>query len=238
MTSRAERIDRASRVVGGVLVAMLSLAGCGDSTPTGQNAASSAPGGSAPRTPAPPPAPAASLAGVKLHSKVQFPEERLPSSQEATNAIAAFASALAGGDHAGFGAMLGERDRAVLAALVSDGEWRRLTDAIRVVRVCVVAEPSAGMVQVGLGLEDEFGAFLSGWEGTGAGGQWSFSAMGIETVLGANAKALDGSAMNARKPPEVVAPPPPPAPAAQPEPEEPAAPIGGGDGPLGRPPNF
>lgn len=221
MTSPVER----KRIARGVALALASaslaaLLGCGGSeSSSSQNAPQqSAP---PPRAYEPPP-PASSLAGVTLHEKVQFPRERLPSTQEATDAVAAFASALASGDHAEFASMLAPVDRAVLNPLVASGEWRRLTDAITVVRVCVVSEPSAGAVQLGLGIEDAQGAFLSAWEGTPSTQGFLFTALAVEPKTASKASDLDGSALNQREAPKIEKPqaselPPPPA---RPEPDE------------------
>lgn len=240
MTSQIDRIPaRRIPAFAALVAAAVTLAGCGGSeSSSSQN---SEPQAAPPPRAYEPPAPAASLAGVKLHPKVQFPKERLPSTQEATDAVAAFASALAGGDHAAFASMLAPLDRAVLNPLVAGGEWRRLTDAIKVVRVCVISEPSAAAIQVGLGIEDESGAFLSAWEGTPGTGGYLFTAMAVEPKTAARAVELDGAALNLREAPKVEAPkvseltpPPAPKPEEKPEDEESSAPSE--PAPFGLPP--
>jgi len=239
MTSPVDRFPALRFPVrAGALCAAILLAGCGGSeSSSSQNAPQQA--APPPRAYEPPP-PASSLAGVKLHPKVQFPRERLPSTQEATDAVAAFASALAGGDHAAFGAMLAPLDRAVLNPLVASGEWRRLTDGIKVVRVCVISEPSAAAIQVGLGIEDADGAFLSAWEGTPGTGGYLFTAMAVEPKTASKASDLDGAALNIREAPKVEPPKvseiTPPAPKPEDTPEEEEAPASSDPPPFGLPP--
>jgi hypothetical protein len=142
--------------------------------------------------PAPAPKPVASLDGVKLHPKVQFPDTSLPSSQEAVDAIAALAGAMASGDAAAMQRLLGERDQAVLKTLVETGEWQRQADSTKVVRICSIKEEGS-TVRVGIALQDAMGAFLTGWEATSAGDAWVFGGIAIAPKLGVSAADLDGA---------------------------------------------
>jgi hypothetical protein len=133
------------------------------------------------------------LTGVKLHAKVQFPEERLPTTQERADAIAGLASSIAGGSADALQSLIAERDKLVLDMLVKSGQWKRQADAVRVVRVCVINESSPGVFQVGLGVENAGGAFLMGWDAVESAGAWSFSNMAIEPRFASSAGGLDGS---------------------------------------------
>lgn len=135
----------------------------------------------------------ASASNLKMHPKVQFPDERLPNSPEAAQAIADLASAIAGGSADGLGALVSPADRLVLEMLVSSGEWKRRSDAVKVVRVCVYQEPTTGTLQVGLGVENDEGAFLMGWGGTGSADKWTFANLPIEPRLASEAVGLDGA---------------------------------------------
>lgn len=135
----------------------------------------------------------ASASNLRMHPKVQFPDERLPNSQEAAQAIADLASAIASGSADGLDALVSPADRLVLDMLVSSGEWKRRSDAVKVVRVCVYQEPTTGTLQVGLGVENDEGAFLMGWGGTGVADKWSFANLPIEPRLAQEAVGLDGA---------------------------------------------
>lgn len=149
--------------------------------------------------PAPAPAPSApakpavTLNSVDLHPKVQFPEDRLPDTQEALDAIVELANAIASGDAAAMQQLLSPPDQAVLKSMVEQGLWQRQADSLKVVRVCVLKQEGQGPVQVGLGLEDAGGAFLSGWEAANADGVLSFSGMAIEPEFAMAAVDLDNA---------------------------------------------
>lgn len=153
---------------------------------------------------APPPRPRVSLESIKMDPKVQFPEERTPTNQEIAQAVAELASALASGNHERLTAMVSPRDQVVLEGLVGHGDWKKQTEAIQAVRVCVINE-NAGAVQVGLGVQDRLGAFVSAWEATGAAGSWKFSGLAIEPKFAATAKELDGVSLTPPKLPEAKA---------------------------------
>jgi hypothetical protein len=165
---------------------LLAATGCEE-----KQAAPTAPAESAP---APRRVERSSLDKVTLHPKVQFPEDLLPASQEATNAIAALASAIAAGDSAALTTMLSGPDQAVLLLLIEEGEWQRQTARLQVVRVSSVEAGSSGL-RVGLALQEESGAFLLGWEGTESAGAWQFSSLPIEPRTALTAKELDGAAL-------------------------------------------
>lgn len=162
------------------------------------------------RQAAPPPVrevkPEASLASLKLNAKVQFPEERTPSSQEIADAIAAFANAMASGDESRMQSMMGDRDQLLLNTLVESGEWRRQTESIEVIRVCAINEVDPTRFQVGFGVQDSLGAFLSAWEATGSGNSWTFTGFAATPRFASKASDLDGVSLTAQALPEATKP--------------------------------
>lgn len=177
------RMTRAA-AMGLIICAGLALPACEKKQTSQQQQAAPAP--------APAPRQVASLDGVKLHSKVQFPDTSLPSSQEAVDAIAALAGAMASGDAAAMQRLLGERDQAVLKMLVESGEWQHQADETRVVRICSIKDEGSKLL-VGIALENSNSAYLTGWEATQAGDAWVFSGVPISMKAGAAAADLDGS---------------------------------------------
>lgn len=208
MTNPAER--HSSRLVDGirrrslqaVLAALLlsGAAGCSDSTPQ-QKPQSQA---------APPPVrevkPQVSLASLKLHAKVQFPDERTPTSQDIAQAIADFANAIASGADDRMQSMVGERDRLLLSTLIESGEWRRQTESIEVVRVCAINEVDGNTFQVGFGVQDSLGAFLSAWEAKGSGASWTFTGFAAAPRFASKASDLDGISLTPLALPEATKP--------------------------------
>ncbi|MBL8746669.1 MAG: hypothetical protein JNK58_09980 [Phycisphaerae bacterium] len=171
-----------------LLSALFSIAGCGEKEAPKPQPRSS--GGMTSVAEAPRRVAASEL---KLHPKVQFPEDRLPESPEMAQAIADLAAAIAGGSADKLESMVAPSDRLVLNMLVSSGEWKRRSDAVKVVRVCVVNQAPDAPMQVGFGVEDAGGAFLMGWSGTPQGDSWTFSNMPIEPRLASASAGLDGA---------------------------------------------
>lgn len=141
------------------------------------------------------------LANLKLDKKVQFPEERAPSSQEAAVAIGAFASALASGNDQQMATLMGARDKALLDVMVQSGQWTEQARQIKTVRICSLTETDSGL-QVGLGVQDALGAYLLGWEATPEGAGFVFSGMAIEPKFAEDVKQLDGASLSLAKLPE------------------------------------
>lgn len=152
--------------------------------------------------PPPPPPPRATLDGVKLPAKVRFPEERLPSRQETVDAVVELATAIAGGRSEALAALLGESDKKVLETLVASGAWKDQAQSIKLVRVCVINETSDTGFQVGLGIEDASGAYLSAWESSGAGESLRFAALPITLELADKAEAFDAVTLSIEPLPE------------------------------------
>lgn len=162
------------------------------------------------RQAAPPPVrevkPQASVGSLKLHAKVQFPEERTPSAQEIADAIAAFANSIAAGDESRMQSMVGERDQLLLNTLIESGEWRRQTESIEVIRVCAINEVDSTTFQVGFGVQDPLGAFLSAWEAKGSGNSWTFTGFAASPRFASKASDLDGVSLTAQALPEAAKP--------------------------------
>lgn len=131
---------------------------------------------------------------LNLVESVQFPVERIPASEDAARAVAALANAIAQGDADALRGMLGRSDAGVLDFLVSSGDWAESTSNTTVVRVCAL-EATDNSVRVGLGLEDDTGAYLLGWEGQQSRGVWQFSALPVNSPPAAQASDLDGAAL-------------------------------------------
>lgn len=158
-----------------------------------KESASSQRGGSQGMAVRAPVAPRASVGDLRLHPKVQFPEERLPEDPEGAQAVADLASAVASGDANALRALLSPSDATVLGMLVESGQWTRQADATQVVRVCVINHPADGSWQVGLGVQDSLGAFLMGWEASTGGDPWTFASLPIEPRFAQSAVELDGA---------------------------------------------
>lgn len=144
---------------------------------------------------------------LNLAAGVQFPANMIPDDEQAARAIATFASALSTGDSDALASMLDRSDAAVLERLVSTGGWDTGAEAIKVVRVCTIQE-DAGSFLLGLGVEDNHGAYLLGWAGALEGDGWKFSALPIVSPPASKASDLDGVAMtnlNIPEPGPVVA---------------------------------
>lgn len=190
--SRSLRSARAL-VLGASLCVVPLIAACGKDEPPPPPPKQSAP---------PPPPPRVSADSIKLAPKVQFPEERMPTSMEIAQAVAEFAGAIAKGDNEKLANMVGVRDRAILATMVKQGEWQRQTAATDVVRVCVINEVDGGKFQVGFGIQDKLGAFLSAWEAASSGGTWQFQGLAVVPKTAETAKELDGMALTLQALPE------------------------------------
>lgn len=146
--------------------------------------------------PPPPPAPVVHLDDIKMDPRVQFPDTRLPSTQELAEAIASLANAIAKGDSAALGSLLDDADRTVLKDMDSAGEFKRGTSGIEAVRVSVLRESDDKQsAEVGLGIQDKEGAYLLGWKGVLANGSWTFHAMAIAPTSAARVSMLDDEEM-------------------------------------------
>ena len=155
--------------------------------------------------PPPPPAPApvvevSPLEGLKMDPRVQFPQEREPSTRELAEAIATLASAFLKGDANAAKSVLAPDASALIDEMVESGEWKTGTSSIEAVRVCVLSEQAeAGTATLGLGIQDATGAYLLAWRGTGANGAWAFAPMPLDDTEAKQVAQLDGSPMTSRE---------------------------------------
>jgi len=88
--------------------------------------------------------------------------------------------------------MLARDDQVVLSRLERSGGWQRGAESIELVRVCVVNQ-SGDTCEVGLGVQDDRGAYLLAWRGERSGGGWRFSAMPVSESPSRNVVDLDGA---------------------------------------------
>jgi len=142
------------------------------------------------------------LQGLELDPKVVFPQINEPSSKEVAVAVADLAAAIAGGDSRTLHQMLDTPNQVILDELVETGIWQESTETISNVRVCSLEEEGQSL-RVGLGVEDDEGAYLLGWSGERVGASWLFSGIALDTPASANTAAeLDGGSLAAREIPE------------------------------------
>ena len=181
-TKRETRRDRRTPALLGVALACAAgLSGCSEEPEPQQT-----------RVAAPPPPPQVTLADLTIDPRVQFPEERWPSTPELAQAVASLASGIAAGDREMIAARLAPESEAILDLLASSGDWDRATSDIEIVRVCILNESSDGAtVELGLGVQDEAGAYLLAWEGRDESGEWRFAGVEAELVTAPTALGLD-----------------------------------------------
>lgn len=185
MNSRANKWS----MIGGLSLALLAgtLAGCEKKK--------------APPPPPPPPAPVAvaptwSLEDIAMDPRVQFPENRTPSTRELAEAIAKLATAIITGNDRDMTTLLDPIDHAVMSDLVSSGGWTDGTTGIEAIRVCVLEEGEGKTTcRLGLGVQDKLGAYLLAWSGASGGGQWTFQGLAIVPQFAERVAALDGASM-------------------------------------------
>lgn len=144
----------------------------------------------------PPPPPLAPLEDLKMDPRVQFPQSREPSTRALAEGIAKLASAIVSGDEVSLAEMLDDTGNDVLNTLVNSGQWSKETKGIEAVRVCVLNEADGGATcQLGLGVQDEHGAFLLAWSGQRRGDTWVFTPAPLKEIDGAQLAALDDASI-------------------------------------------
>ncbi|MEO1130374.1 MAG: hypothetical protein AAFX05_11810, partial [Planctomycetota bacterium] len=103
---------------------------------------------------APPPPPKVyPLEEIELDPRVQFPDEREPSTVSLAQAVADLASAVIDGDSELMSSLLSREDREILDWMVEAGLWIEGDTGIELARVCVLNEGESG-VEVALGILD------------------------------------------------------------------------------------
>jgi hypothetical protein len=155
----------------------------------------------APPPPPPPPAPVAvgpdwTLEDIAMDPRVQFPENRTPSTRELAEAIAQLATAIITGNDRDMTDLLDPIDHAVMSDLVSTGGWKDGTTGIEAVRVCVLEEGEGKTTcRLGLGVQDPLGAYLLAWTGASSDGRWTFQGLAIVPQIADRVAALDGASL-------------------------------------------
>ncbi len=190
MTRRVSDVWRRVAVAAAAGAIALALPGCGGEEEPEQRVERPAP---RPTTPEPDPIPVSPLEEVDLDVRVRWPERREPSTVALAQAIATLANGLARGDESAVRSVLTADGRAIMDRLREEGAWERAVEGIELIRVCALEEPAAGEALVGLGVQDEEGAFLLGWRGVERGGEWRFTALPLVDATAPNARALDGT---------------------------------------------
>lgn len=148
----------------GVLISGVALtSGCGKEEPP----------------PAPPPPRAVvkvdPMANVRLDSRVQWPDAKEAWSPELAEAIADLANGIVKGDVELVRGALGNQGRRVLSIAMSDGDSGFMGGKIEAVRISVLHKLEDGAAELGIGIQDEDGAYLTGWIGReDSSGRWVF----------------------------------------------------------------
>lgn len=166
------------------------IPGCGES----ENDQPSTVQRSGPSEPQPPPEPEPEPVDVESlvnHELVQFPQAQAPTDESLARAVVNLASAIASGDAQAMRDLLDSPAQAVLEQLVDQGRWGSATSAINVVRVCSLQAQDQS-AKVGLGIEDNEGAYLLAWEGRRAAGRWRFTGLPVPEATASSASELDG----------------------------------------------
>lgn len=146
--------------------------------------------------PAPPPPPAVvrvdPMAGISLDPRVQWPDDREAWTPELAEAIADLANSIAKGDLDTMQAVLGPLGRRVFAITFGEDTQAISRDGLEAVRVCVLHELEDGQAELGLGVQDETGAYLTGWIGREDGaGRWVFEPAPCASVTAERVSLLD-----------------------------------------------
>lgn len=198
MTNRTNDIWRwgGSRVIGAVVCGalMFSVPGCSKE----DDSAAQPPATTHTRIASAPMSsfePSWTVADLDMAPGVQFPEDRVPESRATAQAIADFASTFVLGADDRLKSMLADRDRSILGSMVSSGEWASQVEATNAVRIVVVEEAGDGL-RLGLGFGDPLGAYLTGWEASGSGSEWTFAGLAIAPVIVARLEDLDGATLD------------------------------------------
>lgn len=146
--------------------------------------------------PPPPPPPAVvkvdPMANVRLDARVQWPDDREAWSPELAEAIADLANGIVNGDVELMRSALGSQGRRVLSIAMSDDDGGFAGGKIEAVRICVLHRLEDGGAELGIGIQDEDGAYLTGWIGReDAGGQWVFDGAACKPFPSERVSMLD-----------------------------------------------
>lgn len=174
---------------------MMTLSGCGKEEPP--------PPPPPKRDPPPPPPPVRieiSPLMIGVDARVQFPAGKAPYDRNLAEAVISFATALATGDDATLGGMLGLRSREILDSMLADGSWFDETDEIEAVRVVYLGqEPDgaddANFAEFVLAVQQPGKAYTLGWSADDTDGGWVMSPMDTVDLVLPRAADWDGESM-------------------------------------------
>lgn len=160
---RTHRLFSIVPVCGVVISGAALVGGCGKEEPP----------------PPPPPPPAVvkvdPMANVRLDSRVQWPDNKEAWSPELAEAIADLANGIVQGDVELIRGTLGSQGRRVLSIAMSDETGGFVGGEIEAVRINVLHRLEDGGAELGIGIQEPGGAYLTGWIGRQeSGGQWVF----------------------------------------------------------------
>ncbi len=170
-------------LLSGVLGAAL-LVGCSSEEPEEQT-----------YTPPPPPPPSWTLDDIDKHYLVQFPEEFKPETREMAQAMADLASGLVSGDEELLRMRIGaSSDLMLIDLLLRENAWE--SGDLKAARICNLdTDSDAGTPLVGIGLENNEGAYMLAWQANDADGTWTFSSKAIQVPRATTVAMLDGAKM-------------------------------------------
>ncbi len=165
--------------IGILLSGLGTLSGCGKEEPA-----------------PPPPAPAVvrvdPMAGISLDPRVQWPDDREAWTPELAEAIADFANSIARGDLDTMQGVLGTQGRRVFAIAFGDSAKTNSQSGFEAIRVCVLHQLEDGPAELGLGVQDKTGAYLTGWVGReDPSGKWIFEPAPCASVTAERVSLLD-----------------------------------------------
>ncbi len=175
---------QAATALAAISMSTMLIAGCAEEPP---------PPPPPKKAPPPPPPPPDPMENVTLHEKVTFPAELEPPSPEVAMAIAALANAFAAGDDEALRGAIVDSDHSILDALIAAGMWGDNTESIEAVRVCAL-DDNGESTNVGIGIQDNRGAYLLAWE-TGSDKGFKWQSMDIELQTATRVSELDGASL-------------------------------------------
>jgi len=161
---------------------LVGVSGCGEEPP--------------PPPPAPPPAPPPvtppSEALVELEDDpfIQWPTERTAGTFEDMEQVVDFVQAFASGDRDRLMPLLGPTTRENFRQLYDPGEWGTAFENVEAVRVNVLSD-LGGTFEVGIGLQEPDGAYLTGWMGGPGSGGWEWEAVPVRDIEAPRVAGLD-----------------------------------------------
>ena len=186
MTSRKidlRKLSQAATAVG-ALSLTAAIIGCAEEPP---------PPPPPPPAPKPEPPPPDPMENVRLDDKVTFPDHIILPSPEVAMAAAALANAIAEGDDDALRSAIVPSDHSILDALIAGGLWGENTESIEAVRLCAV-EDNIDSVSIGIGVQDDRGAYLLAWE-TGSHNNFLWQSLDVDLQTASRVSELDDASL-------------------------------------------